>query len=79
MTTDGDVRPTPENSKPITAGDDEGRISVVFFNQASMYRSSELDGDSVVEAKQKGKPAIRDYGKDVQAAFERATTFISLS
>ncbi len=50
---------------PIVPGDDEGRISVVFFNQASMYRASELDGDSVLQAKKKGKCATRNYGKDV--------------
>lgn len=35
-----------------------------------MYRSSELDGDSIAEAKRKGKSATRDYGNDVQKAFE---------
>ncbi len=39
-----------------------------------MYRSSELDGDSVVEAKRKGKTATRNYPEDVQKAFQSTTT-----
>lgn len=78
MTTDGNVRPTPENSTPIGPGDEEGRGSIVFFNQASMYRSSELGGDSVVEAKKKGKSTIRDFGSDVQKAFESMAIRTSL-
>ena len=79
VTTEGDVRPTPENSTPIMPGDDEGRVSVVFFNQAQMYRSSELDGDSVAEAKSKGKSAVRDFGADSQAAFESTLSYIPSS
>ncbi|KAF8176786.1 hypothetical protein BJ912DRAFT_797408, partial [Pholiota molesta] len=41
VTTDGQERPLPENSTPIEEGDDEGRGSLVYFNQASMYRCSE--------------------------------------
>ena len=60
-------------------GDDEGRISLVFFNQAQMHRSSELDGDCVAEAKSKGKSAVRDFGADAQAAFESTTSYLPIS
>lgn len=64
---------------PIKPGDDEGRVSIVFFNQASMYRSSELNGDSVAQAKLKGKSVTRNYGEDVQKAFDSQTTYVSLT
>ena len=47
----------------------------MFFNQASMYQSSELGSCSVSEAKQNGKTATTNYGKDAQAAFESATKY----
>lgn len=70
VTSDGDARPTPENSTPIIPGDEEGRGSIVFFNQASMYRASELNGLSVADARRMGISATTDYGQDVQKAFE---------
>ena len=78
VTTEGNVRPTPANSTPIVPGDDEGRVSVVFFNQASMHRLSELGGDSVAAARSKGKSTIRDFGKDVQTAFEHTTSYLQM-
>ena len=51
----------------------------MFFNQATMHRSSELGGDTVAEAKRKGKTVTRDYGKDVQTAFESTTAYFQMS
>jgi hypothetical protein len=52
VTTDGNIRPTPENSKPLEEGDHEGRGSVVFFNQASMYAASETGHGTIAAANQ---------------------------
>ncbi|KAJ7934412.1 hypothetical protein B0H13DRAFT_1951310, partial [Mycena leptocephala] len=41
VTTDGYVCPTPENSRPIVNGDNEGRGSFVFFNQSTMRTGPE--------------------------------------
>ncbi len=70
VTTDGDL-PSLDNSTPIEPGDEEGRASIVFFNQASMYRCSALDGSSVAEAKSKGIDTTTNYGQDVQEAFQK--------
>ena len=64
-----------DNSTPIQPGDEQGRASLVFFNQASMYRCSALDGDSVVEAERKGIDTATDYGKDIQQAFQKCTRY----
>ncbi|KAF8200141.1 hypothetical protein BJ912DRAFT_836551, partial [Pholiota molesta] len=69
VTTDGDERPLPGNSTPIEDGDDEGRGSLVYFNQASMYRSSETDNETVAEAIAKGHSGKVDYSASVQEAF----------
>jgi hypothetical protein len=61
VTTDGQERPLPENSTPIEEGDDEGRGSLVYFNQASMYRCSEQDAEDA--------PLHADYSGSVQEAF----------
>ena len=74
VTTEGDS-PTLENSTPIEPGDEQGRASLVFFNQASMYRCSTLDGDSVVEAERKGVDTTTNYGEDIQQAFQKYTKY----
>jgi len=59
ITTDGDERPTPENSIPLGPGDHKGRGSLVYFNQATMYQLSETNsatiGDAIL-AGHSGKP-----------------------
>jgi hypothetical protein len=70
VTTEGLERPTPENSKPLQAGDDEGRGSLVYFNEATMYQSSETDSATLKEAKKKGHSGKTDYGEDIQKAFQ---------
>lgn len=59
----------PENSTRIEDGDDEGRGSLVYFNQASMYRSSETDSETIAEAISKGHSGTVDYSGSVQEAF----------
>ena len=74
MTTNGDL-PTLDNSTPIEPGDEEGRASIVFFNQASMYRCSALNGSSVVEAQRMGIDTTTNYGQDAQQAFQKMTSY----
>ncbi|KAF8158608.1 hypothetical protein BJ912DRAFT_805466, partial [Pholiota molesta] len=73
VTTEGQERPLPENSTPIEEGDDEGRGSLVYFNQASMYRCSEEDADIDAEGAV-GETDSREVGKakyssSIQEAF----------
>lgn len=70
VTTNGE-RPTPENSKAIEPGDEEGRGSLVYFNQATMYACSETDSKTLQAAKEKGLSGTTDYGPSVQAAFSK--------
>jgi hypothetical protein len=60
---------------PISAGDDEGRGSLVWFNQATMYQASETGLGSVKKAKNAGQPGTRDYVTDAQQAFATFGTF----
>lgn len=46
---EGDERPTKANSTPLEDSGD-GRGSFVFFNQASMYQSSETGYNTLKEA-----------------------------
>jgi hypothetical protein len=78
VTTEGDERPTPENSTPIEDGDDEGRGSLVYFNQASMYRSSETNSGTLSEARRKGHSGKVDYGASVEQAFLDLGAYIPL-
>ncbi|KAF8960543.1 hypothetical protein BDZ97DRAFT_1665701 [Flammula alnicola] len=71
VTTEGEERPTPENSTPLEEGDDEGRGSLVYFNQAAMYQSSETDSLTLKKAVAAGHSGMTDYGADIQAAFEK--------
>ncbi|KAJ7769625.1 hypothetical protein DFH07DRAFT_768895 [Mycena maculata] len=75
LTTEGDVRPTPENSRPLVEGDDCGRGSFVFFNQSTMRHGPELGFDTKAEAELHGVSGTIDYGKSAQQAFERYVVF----
>jgi len=74
--TDGLQRPTPENSRPIEAGDEQGRGSLVFFNQATMYQTSETGHATVGEAVRAGDSGKVDYGESAQEAFTRYGKYV---
>jgi len=74
--TDGLQRPTPENSRPIRAGDEYGRGSLVYFNQATMYQTSETGYTTVGEAVRAGESGKADYGACAQEAFTRYGRYI---
>lgn len=73
--TNGDERPTPQNSIPITEDDDFGRGSLVYFNQATMFQSSETDSDTLAEAKAHGHSGKTNYPADIQEAFSQFAHF----
>lgn len=56
--TNGEI-PTFENSTPINGAD--GRGSCVWFNQATMFQSTELGYDTVADAKQAGSSGTSDF------------------
>lgn len=58
--------------------DSEGRGSLVFFNQASLFQSSETDSATLAEARRAGRSTTTDYGEDAQAAFSNSMFFHSL-
>ncbi|TFK72417.1 hypothetical protein BDN72DRAFT_894773 [Pluteus cervinus] len=71
----GDSLPERKASEP---GDEKGRGSMVFFNQASMFQSSELDFDTVAAAKLAGHNGATDFPADVQAAFQKYSQFVGI-
>lgn len=75
VTTDGDERPTPENSTPLEPGDHKGRGSLIFFNQATMYQSSETNHAATKLAGYSGKT---DYPQSIQEGFEKFGTYINI-
>lgn len=68
VTTEGDALPTPENCRPIQDGDDDGRGSVVWFNMATMFQSSESGADTLKEVRERGESGYADMS--AQEAFE---------
>ncbi|KAF8236818.1 hypothetical protein L208DRAFT_1524221, partial [Tricholoma matsutake] len=71
LVTDGLQRPTPANSRPITAGDECGQGNLVYFNQATMYQTSETGYATIGEAVEAGDSGKVDYGMSAQAAFTK--------
>ncbi|KAF8872654.1 hypothetical protein BD779DRAFT_1679595 [Infundibulicybe gibba] len=69
VTTDGEERPTPANSTPLVEGDDEGRGSFVYFNQAALYQSSETGFPTLKKARLAGKATTISGAQTVEAAF----------
>ncbi|EDR02732.1 uncharacterized protein LACBIDRAFT_332267 [Laccaria bicolor S238N-H82] len=67
-------QPTRQNSEPLVEGDEQGRGSLVYFNEATMYQSSETNCATLTEAKNKGHSGVVDYGESVQEAFEKFGT-----
>ena len=69
MSSPAGVVPTHDNSTPLWEGNSKGRGSFVFFNEASMYQSSETGYPSLKAAKEAGHSGITSYPDDAQAAF----------
>ncbi|KAI0259138.1 hypothetical protein BC834DRAFT_846937 [Gloeopeniophorella convolvens] len=70
VTTEGAELPTPESSTPLVVeGDEKGRGSMVWFNMATMFQSSETGFDTLAEASRAGRSTDSDYKKRAQEAF----------
>lgn len=50
----------------------------MYFNQATMYQSSETDSATLGAAKQNGHSGAADYGEDIKRAFERSVSYHNL-
>ena len=65
---------TPDGSRPIEGvecDDAQGRGSLVFFNQASLFQTAETNCASLKEAARKGVPTEANFGKDLTEAMEK--------
>ncbi|KAJ6512270.1 hypothetical protein C8R47DRAFT_1064866 [Mycena vitilis] len=70
VSTEGTVDwPTRDNSRPVVAGDEWGRGSMVFFNQSTMTQTA-FTGHATT--------GTTDFGTDAQAAFSRHAVFVPL-
>ncbi|KAF9471692.1 hypothetical protein BDN70DRAFT_819685 [Pholiota conissans] len=78
VTTEGNARPTPGNSVPIQEGDGDGRGSIVYFNQASMYQSSETGCSTLKEAEKKGIPCKANFPASVEEALLQFGKYFSI-
>jgi hypothetical protein len=76
---DGRQRPTPQSSRPIKEGDEFGRGSLVYFNQATMYQPSEIGHATIREAIEAGCSGKVDYGTSAQEAFTKYASLIPVS
>ncbi|KAF8216690.1 hypothetical protein K438DRAFT_1747874 [Mycena galopus ATCC 62051] len=74
VSTNGE-RPTRENSRPIAEGDEQGRGSMVFFNQSTMRHGPATGSDTMKIATSKGHSGKTDFGTDANAAFNRHVVF----
>ncbi|KAF8955740.1 hypothetical protein BDZ97DRAFT_1764553 [Flammula alnicola] len=52
-------KPTPEKSRPLGGEGDEGRGSLVYFNQATMYHGPETSYDTLQEARKAGLTGVQ--------------------
>jgi hypothetical protein len=68
--TDGE-RPTPENCRPLGGSGDEGRGSLVYFNQATMYHGPETSYNtlSALAARKAGHSGIVSSAEKASSAF----------
>ncbi|KAF6745354.1 hypothetical protein DFP72DRAFT_1077669 [Ephemerocybe angulata] len=69
------------NGEQPTPGDvDEcyGRGSLVFFNQASMFQSSETGFPTLKAAREAGEDTTRPFSADIRAAFETHAVYRAL-
>jgi hypothetical protein len=78
VTTEGAECPTLENSKPVCPGDEQGRGSLVYFNEASMHQSAETGYGSLGDARLAGHSGLADYGSDARAAFQKYGTYLPM-
>lgn len=69
VTTNGEW-PTPDNSTPMEESGD-GRATFVFFNQASMFQSSETGYDTLAEARADGHSGVADFGDSLNAGMHK--------
>lgn len=76
VTTEGEERPTPENSTPIEPGDEEGRGTFVYFNEATMYQSSETGFGSLHEARKAKQSVTVNWQEKANEAFARLGTLV---
>ncbi|KAJ7601733.1 hypothetical protein DFH06DRAFT_1352148 [Mycena polygramma] len=75
--TEGNVDwPTRNNSRPVVAGDEWGRGSMVFFNQSTMTQTAFTGYPTIKAAKLAGHSGTTDYGTDAQAAFSKHVVFV---
>ncbi|KAJ7605082.1 hypothetical protein DFH06DRAFT_1348935 [Mycena polygramma] len=78
--TEGNVDwPTRNNSRPVVAGDEWGRGSMVFFNQSTMTQTAFTGYPTVGAAKMAGHSGITDFGTDAQAAFSKHVIFVPVA
>lgn len=73
VVTDGES-PTQENSTALE-DEEDGRWSIVLFNQASMMSPPETNYDSLTAAKKAGHSGITDWKAAVQEAFMSVAEF----
>jgi hypothetical protein len=78
VTTEDGAYPTLQNSMPLQPGDEEGRGSLVFFNEASMHQSAETGYSTLKDARKNGHSGNTDYGSDAQAAFQKYGTYLPI-
>ena len=76
VATDGLECLTPKNSQPVEEGDEYGRGSLVYFNQATMYQTSETSHATIQEATQAGGSGTVDYSLSAQEAFTKYAKYI---
>jgi hypothetical protein len=60
-------------------GDGDGRGSLVYFNQATMYQSSETGHPTLRAAIKAGQSGKIDYGASAQQAFMEYAVFLRLN
>lgn len=63
--------PTKASALPLNDSDKKGRGSIVFFNQATMFQSSETGFNTLKEAKAAGASTDGQYTKVVESQFNR--------
>jgi hypothetical protein len=76
VTTEGGERPTPENSRPVVDGDECGRGSLVFFNQSTMFQSSETGYNTLIAAGEAGHSRESDAIQMANQAFTNVKTVV---
>ncbi|TFK60101.1 hypothetical protein BDN72DRAFT_864624 [Pluteus cervinus] len=68
--------PTQNNSKDLNGA--HGRGSMVFFNQATLFMSSETDSQTLNQAEKNGKSRKTDFSKDINACFKESARVFSI-